>query len=96
MQLQFSELIGHDKIVLLHILSAAPLLGSLPSSVAHLPHPPDLAAQRAGHTGLLSSGNRTFHDVHVLGALSLVVFVFGELLYTFFSELGMNVAEPHR
>lgn len=60
------------------------------------PTPPDLAAQRAGHTGLLSSGNRTFHDVHVLGALSLVVFVFGELLYTFFSELGMNVAEPHR
>lgn len=85
MQLRFSELIGHDKIVLLHILSAVPLLGLLPSSIAHLPHPPDLAAQRAGHTGPLSSVNRTFHDVHVLGALSLVVFVFGELLsYLFF------------
>lgn len=62
-----------------HILSAVPLLGLLPLRIAHPPHLPYLAAQTTVHTGPLSLVDRTFRDVHMLGALSLAVFGLGEL-----------------
>ena len=86
MQLQLSELIGHDWTGLfLYSLSYAFTWLTFVRVLPTLPTPQDSAAQRAGYTGPLSSVDRTFHAVHVLGAFSLVALGWVSSLYTLFS-----------